>query len=376
MLSEPDASAFGSSSEGLTHSIEPVHETSEALSVFSAGRQEKHPYTLRSEKIRHLKEDLAEIFRTFERYMLQGDKSEVSPLEELRDVGYRIYRFFGMGGFFNELFALKSEQPIHLDFHLDSLEVPWHLAFDRETECFLCERFPFGISFATERKPLARFRGLQEKSQPDGEDRAAVIFLGDWQGSQKELQQASAETQEVEKMLGKAGFAVHVVHENIDAFVEKILMIQKEKKNLRIIHYSGHVEHGGLAAGKDEFLAPGFLKDAYGLSFSSEPIVFLNGCCSGEVLDVWDKYKNLATEFLACGASTCVVTDFPVPETSSRNFTRLFYQHLVGSSRSVGESLRRSRLEIGQLNYSGKNDPEYDITRFVYNLYGEPTAKL
>ena len=203
-----------------------------------------------------------------------------------------------------------------------------------------------------------------------------MIFLGDWLGSQKELQEASAEAHEVEKMLSKAGFAVHRVHENIDAFVEKILTIQKEKKNLRVIHYAGHVEHGGLAAGKDEFLASGFLKDAYGLSFSSEPIVFLNGCCSGEVLDVWNKYRNLATEFLACGASTCVVTDFPVPETSSRNFARLFYQHLVGSSRSVGESLRRTRVEISQLNYSGNGDPAYDITRFFYNLYGNPITKL
>jgi len=360
----------------LTHTFEPVAGPEAAFSAFSAGRQEKHPYTLRSEKIRHLKEDLAEVFRMFERYILHGDKSEVSPLEELREIGYRIYRFFGMGGFFSELFALKSEQPFHLDFDLDSLEIPWQLAFDKENEGFLFERFPYGISFATERKPLTQFRGAKALTDYDSRDKGAVLFYGDWSGSKKALKEVTAETHDVEKILCKAGLAVHLVYQNIDAFVEAILKIQEDESDLRVIHYSGHVEGNTLAAGKDDYLAAGFLKDAFGLTFNSKPVVFLNGCSSGAVLDLGNKYKNLATEFLACGASACIVTDFPVPETSARNFAQRFYRHFVGSNETVGESLCGTRLEMASSHFSGMTDPEYDITRFFYNLYGDPTAKL
>jgi hypothetical protein len=360
----------------LTHRVEPVHGFAEELPAFSPGRHEKHPYTIRVEKLRHLQKDVAEVFRSYEAYMLRGHKSEISPAEELRQIGRRIYRFFGLGGLFGELFQLPASPPIHLQFVLDSPQVPWHLAYDEKTGCFLFERFPYGVSFATEKMPLALFRGPGQTPTIDFNARAVVLFYGDWRGAPKELKEVGAEIQEVEKIVRQAGIEAHLIHQDVDQFAQAILQMQNHNKNLRLIHYCGHVEGNMLAAGKEDYLAAGFLKEAFGLSLPSKPIVFLNGCSSGSLANLWERYENLATEFLACGAAACIVTDFPVAETAARNFALCFYHHVVHEGKTAGEALRCARVALGKRRHADDLDPEYDVTRYFYNLYGDPTARL
>ncbi len=360
----------------LTHRVEPVPGFAEELPAFSPGRHEKHPYTIRVEKLRHLQKDIAEAFRSYEAYMLRGDKSEISPAEELRQIGHRIYRFFGLGGLMSELFQLPASPPIHLEFVLDSAQVPWPLAFDEKSGCFLFERFPYGLAFAIEKMPLTFFRGPGQTPTIAYHDRTAVLFYGDWSGAPKELKEVGAEIREVEKIVRQAGMEAHVVHQDVDQFAQAVLQVQKQNKNLRLIHYCGHVEGNTLAAGKDSCLAAGFLKEAFGLNLPSKPLVFLNGCSSGSLSNFWEKYENLATEFLACGAAACIVTDFPVAEISARHFAIRFYHHLAHEGQTAGEALRCARVELGLPRFARNQDPEYDVTRYFYNLYGNPAARL
>jgi hypothetical protein len=357
----------------LTHAIEEIRGGSEEFPEMPLGRQEKQPYILRAEKLRHLNMDIAEVFQAYENYVLRGCKQEISPAAALRDIGCRLHRFFGMGGFLARLFALPAPQPLHLEFVLDGLQVPWHFAFDEASASFLFERFPYAISFASHRIPASGFRGIEEIPPPHRQAPVAILFYGDWHGDRKELKEVGEEIHEVETILRKAGMETHSVYQSLDQLAETILQMETQRRALRLIHYCGHMEGNKLAAGREDYLGPGFLKETLGLVLRTAPAVFLNGCHSGGATDIRNERDNLAMEFLACGAAACVVTDFPVYETSARHFAGRFYQHYANKGETAGEALRRTRVELGQCQH---RDPEYDITRYFYNLYGDPAVRL
>jgi hypothetical protein len=357
----------------LTHAIEEIRGVGEEFPEMPLGRQEKQPYILRAEKLRHLNMDIAEVFQTYENYVLRGCKQETSPAAALQDIGYRIYRFFGMGGFFARLFALPAQQPVHLEFVLDSLQVPWHFAFDENSESFLFERFPYAISFASHKTTGSGFRGIKEIPPVQAQTPVAILFYGDWRGDRKELMQVGEEIHDVETVLRKAGIETYPIYQNLDQFAETILRMERQCRNLQLIHYCGHMEGNKLAAGQDDYLAPGFLKETLGLVLHTAPAVFLNGCHSGSAANIGNERDNLAMEFLACGAAACVITDFPVHETSARHFAGRFYQHYANKGETAGEALRRTRMELGRCQH---RDPAYDVTRYFYNLYGDPAVRL
>lgn len=359
----------------LTYRLDRIQAASKFSPAVFSTHASIHPYTVRAEKLRHLQSDLLDVYRSYQAFIVHGTECDPPPAQELRDLGYRIYRFFGLGGFFANLFEFTMEEPMHLDFALDSLLVPWHLAYDENTESFLCERFAHGIS-SSEEQPEALFRGVGGTAVVDGKPDHAILFSGDWYGSDKELKEVTAETRQVAKLLRASGVTVHSIYETIDDLVEKIVALQRQKGNLRIIHYAGHIEQGLLAAGEKDYLAPGFLRESYGLTLPSRPIVFLNGCGSANALELWPTYKNLAAEFIACGAVACIVADYPIFETSARHFARSFYSHLINKHTTVGEALRHARLDLSRRHRTTDPDPQYDITRYFYNLHGDPTAKF
>ena len=132
------------------------------------------------------------------------------------------------------------------------------------------------------------------------------------------------------------------------------------------------IEGNMLNLGEKDFLPVSFLKQTYGITLNSNPVVFLNGCSSGEIKNLWHKHDNLATEFLDCGASACVVTNYQIPEISAKNFAQKFYFYFINQKLTVGQSLQQARLDMAKPEFSGDMNPDYDITRYLYNLYGEP----
>ena len=86
------------------------------------------------------------------------------------------------------------------------------------------------------------------------------------------------------------------------------------------------------------------------------------------------RHDNLATEFLDCGASACVVTNFRVPEISAKNFALRFYHYFITEKLTVGEALQKCRIDMAESAFAGNLNPRYDITRYFYNLYGDTTS--
>ncbi|MCK6560042.1 FG-GAP-like repeat-containing protein [bacterium] len=358
----------------LTHTLEQVRGLEEAFPDFHLGRQEKQPYLLRAEKLRHLKLDVQEAFAAYAAYVRHGQKAELSPAQALRDIGHRLHRFFGLAGFYNRLFSLPAHLAAQVEFVLDSLELPWPLVYDEEQQCFLCERFSCAVSFPVFPAPGAGFRGLADETAGRGAAPEAIIFYGDWHGDRKELQEVNAEIQEVEGILRQAGTRVHLVSQDLDQLAELLLEMETQRRNLRVLHYCGHVEGSKLAAGEESYLAPGFFRETVGVTLPSQPIVFLNGCRSGGMTAA--RGENLSNELLECGAAACLITGLPVHETGARRVAARFYHHFVQQAATAGEALRRTCVELGQARHAAGRDPEYDITRYCYSLHGAPFAKF
>jgi CHAT domain-containing protein len=167
-----------------------------------------------------------------------------------------------------------------------------------------------------------------------------------------------------------------VVREKCQDFLNRLTKACAEGCNLRLIHYAGHAEKGFLDVGENDYLKSNTISGKLGLSFPSRPLVFLNACSSGRLPDKWDKMENLCTEFLACGAGACIVTHFDVYEKTAGRFAQIFYEQFVARNLTAGEALQLTINELGKPDKKHDYDPDYDITRYFYTLYGDPTIKF
>jgi hypothetical protein len=123
-----------------------------------------------------------------------------------------------------------------------------------------------------------------------------------------------------------------------------------------------------VSGGKDGLIR---VSDFQGNRLRSEPLVFLNGCFSGRVFDVWDKSANLATALLNKGAAGCVVTMGLVEEQTSARASSLFYEAVLSEPESVtfGQALLRARHALQD------EDPS-DPMRLMFHFYGDPDGRL
>ncbi len=359
----------------LTYSVTSNFPESRTVSAFADVAKEKIPYPIKDLKIHRIQQKIEQLYQSYAQYVVNGQRSATRPLALLQDIGEKIFQYFGLTGVFKILFSLPA---VHVNFVLDSAIIPWHWAFQPETGKFLCEKFPHGIIFmkrdrGDEQEAFKqKMRGTMERIPTPH----AVLFYGDWKGHARELKQVASEIQEINAILNQKKVQVHTVYQKCDQFAEIIEQLFQKGANLRLIHYSGHIENNMLALAEDEYFAVSFLKQAYGLSLSSQPIVFFNGCRSAQLEESWQKQESLATEFLDCGASACIVTHFQVPELSAKNFALRFYHYFIHEGLTVGQSLRQARLDLAKPEFAGAGDSKYDLTRFFYNLYGDAFVRL
>ena len=146
------------------------------------------------------------------------------------------------------------------------------------------------------------------------------------------------------------------------------------------MHFSGHIitiDSPDITANKKTAL---YLGKKYGMvtaehfvgdKYDSEPLIFLNGCNSGEIFDIWYKSANLATALLNKNASGCVVTLSILEDKSASMLGKLFYRVLLENYADItyGETILEVRKRIRQ------KDPT-DPIRLLFHLFGDPNAKL
>ncbi|MDZ7360005.1 MAG: CHASE2 domain-containing protein [candidate division KSB1 bacterium] len=320
-----------------------------------------------------------DIQKLWERYSQASEAQGPDNLgEELKKISRRIANDFGLKQAFREL-SKNNAPSFPLKLAVTNLRIPWHWAMSEGTQNLLCENYSLGFTFFDPAKEqAAKLERPEPKSRLDkNAGRMAVLYYGDWQGHpHKQLNLVRGQITKLHEQLTWQDCSTLVVREKCQDFLNRLTKACTEGYNLRLIHYAGHAERNFLDVGENDYLKSNTISGAFGLSFSSRPLVFLNACSSGRLSDKRDKMDNLCTEFLACGAGACIVTNFDVYERTAGRFAQIFYEYFVARNLAAGEALRLTINDLGKPDPRHDYDPDHDITRYFYTLYGDPTLKF
>jgi len=325
--------------------------------------------------INKLEHDIQKLWQRYFQGIESAGKRTANLRDEMKKIGGRIANEFGLKQTFHELFANNGERhPLKLA--VNNLKIPWHWALSDQSKDLLCEKYPLGFTFFDSTKePSPTFDQFQPKQ--NSASRIAVLFYGDWQGHpHKRLNHVRDHIIKLQELLIWQDCSTLVFPEKSQDFLNCLNKACAEKCNLRLIHYSGHAEKDILDVSENDFIKSNTISGKMGLSFPSRPLVFLNACSSGRLPEKWAKMDSLCTEFLACGAGACIVTNFDVYEKTAGHFAKIFYDYFVTNKLNAGEALRSTINDLGKPDKKNDYDPDYDITRYFYTLYGDPTVKF
>ena len=320
---------------------------------------------------RKLNHDLEAVWKAYFHHLLHKENPDPSPLSMLQKIGSRIKDHFGVRAGFDGLFS-EFDASLPLQIVTPNLKAPWPLAYHADSGVFLCEKFSIGVSFTSEKRFEQEKEILQAPDNPN--HRMAILFYGDWNGhAGKELLTVNDHVGDLQRQFVRRKCTTLAIKDSTQDFLHNLSRACEDKDNLRLIHYAGHALNGFLDVGERDFLKSGTISETAGIRFVSRPLVFLNACSSGKLPEEWDRMDHLCTEFLACGAGACIVTSFDVFEKTAGWFAGVFYEHFVDEGLPAGEALRRTINDLGKRDKVRGYDPEYDITRYFYYLFGDPT---
>jgi CHASE2 domain-containing sensor protein len=338
----------------------------------------KVPMSVHRNSVNKLEHDIQKLWERYSQAIEAPPQRPDDLGEELKKIGRRIANDFGLKQTFKELFNNNApSRPLKLA--VTNLRIPWHWAFNEQTEDLLCEKYSLGFTFFDPAKEqAAKLDRPEPKSSLDkNAGRMAVLYYGDWKGHpHKQLNLVRGQITKLHEQLTWQDCSTLVVREKCQDFLNRLTKACAEGYNLRLIHYAGHAERNFLDVGENDYLKSNTISGAFGLSFSSRPLVFLNACSSGRLSEKRGKMDNLCTEFLACGAGACIVTNFDVYEKTAGRFAQIFYEYFVAKNLAAGEALRLTINTLGKPDPKHDYDPGHDITRYFYTLYGDPTVKF
>jgi len=337
----------------------------------------KNPIHVNLNFLKKLSFDLQKIWELYFKFIQTGKTDTIKPLIQLKKISSTIVSSLGLKGTFNKLFNFYDKR-FPLNMIIMDYNIPWHLAYHAGNDRFLCEDYAIGISFASEQNFYNNnLLAVTNNNRLLPENKAALLFYGDWARYPfKKLHHVHKQITGLAQKLNRNGYSVKIIKEKEQDFLFYLEHVVSVPINLRLIHYSGHAEEGCLDPGENNFLKPGMITENLGITLPSQPLVFLNACSSGKLPPNWNKIDNLATEFLACGAAACIVTCFDVFEKTAIFFSNRFYEYFIDQKLEAGNALKLTIKDLAQVDKKNGYNPVYDITRYAYCLYGDPTVKF
>lgn len=360
----------------LSYSVTPPKQQSDTSTIPNLYHASGTPYAIKALKSQRLEQEIVQLWKIYSSYLRTGESRSVKSIDLMKKIGTQIYRYFGLAGLLDQLFEDNSSEDLHINLMLNDHSIVWQWAYSEQKDQFLCEKYPLSLTYEPIQKDDAlgdsansKFRGNSISTNYE----CAVLFYGDWKGHSRELKKVPEEIDCIERILHKRQIKTYRVYQNTDEFVDTINQINDRHENLRLIHYSGHIDKDTLAPGENDFLPLNYLRQSYGMEFPSRPMIFFNGCHAGYDLDPHQKHPDLSNEVLNCGAMACIITRFQIPELSAKNFAILFYHHFINKGKTAGQALKFTRHDMTRTNSPESINPDYDITRYLYDLYGEPT---
>jgi len=301
-------------------------------------------------------------------------------IDLLRDkVGVKLKTSLGLNALFTSIQKYTGQE---MSIHTNDVEIPWEWVYFEEEGKFLCELFPYGKVFLEKvnlipppRKPISsRVKRIEDQLKE-----SVVLVLYDIGGSEglRKLPYVKDEVDDLIRLFKNAG----ILRKNIlqidgskkEAESKFMNIITTRRENLKIIHYAGHIKEKSL------FMTSGMIEckeieDATAHKKLNAPLVFLNGCFSGNIFEEWEQEKNLSTSFLISGASGCICTRRSIGDKTAYNFSRMFYEKLLSKDEdaptTIGSVLQTARQEF-KTDCSTK-----DFSWLLYTLHGNPSYEL
>ena len=262
-----------------------------------------------------------------------------------------------------QIFLRNYEGPLVLS--TDVPEIPWELAYDRDSRQFL------GLKFAVGRQ-LIDIPLKNSLEAPCAEEKTSVLLInsprGEFGNSQAEIDQVSAQ-------VSKAGLQVQALSGK-DVNFATVSMGLQEECHLGI-HYTGQVvrdrstrQYALLLPDKQPLYADTIVDVLRG-----SPFVFLNACEPGaqrtstvKPTESWRTVEGVAAAFLQGGAMGVVCPRWKVDELIGKEFSTRFYEAAFGGS-TIGEAMKQARHHIR------KQFPK-DANWAAFVLYGDPQSQL
>jgi hypothetical protein len=269
-----------------------------------------------------------------------------------------------------QIFLRNYEGPLVLS--TDVPEIPWELAYDRDSRQFL------GLKFAVGRQ----LEGIPLKSSADSDctaEKTSFLLInsprGDFGNSQAEIDQVSAQA-------SKAGLQVQVLSGKEVDFASVSMGLQEECH--LGIHYTGQIvrdrstrQYALLLPDKQPLYAD-MIIDVLGGSAgrrASQPLVFLNACEPAvqrasmiKPTESWRTVEGVAAAFLQGGALGVICPRWKVDELISKEFSLKFYEAAFDGA-TIGDALKLARHHIR------KQFPK-DVNWAAFVYYGDPQSHL
>lgn len=310
------------------------------------------------------------------------DEAKIEVLRQIREIGLLISKIYEH--FPSIMSLLKEHDVTHLLIYTNDISIPWQWCYNKGTGNFLCEDFALGQIFVENLdESLEKWRrwlpsvSAQEGTPDSTLANKSAVLIGGFYGDDKS-RAITHEIKTLERMFrGEGLFApekVYTIHK-VESHRDKLLTLMEEvTSTAKIIHYGGLIEQDKLLMSTDtaDIIAPEFIRGRTRIfNFASYPLVFLNGCNSGEIDDVWNKAAQLSTAFLDANASGCVVTSLPVGGNTCVQMASDFYAEVLDQEDpcTYGEALQRAVRK-------SKDRDLWDPMRLFFVLYGDPRSQL
>ncbi len=332
---------------------------------------------------------------------LYSDKNRMRMLfDQIRGIGTRIYSNAADNIQTLVDYILSPDMAIvenkSLVIFTNDPTIPWHWMFHPKKKEFLIDNIPIGTIFLDEtRSSLEKY--LKRKKRIDNfqeekytskvealKDKKVLFIEGEVFHAGKmdipdiiQILQNFFNNDQKENEDEKSYISPKTIgSKTYKSIIETITANEETRENLKIIHYSGHIKRDEeenktyMNPIKDEkIFSSAFQGNSEEDLYLSEPLVFLNGCGSGNV-DIIDKSASFATSILNKGASACIITLSDVHSKKAFELSREFYNILFCIDEY--EDINYGRALMMARNKLDKEDPH----RFLFHLYGDPEAKL
>jgi hypothetical protein len=294
----------------------------------------------------------------------------------LYETARRITNLFNLSDIFDFLFSLSKQKVTLLQILTSEPYIPWDWICNEQGNKMLCEEFGIGVTLQEMHKWVIKNGSMPIRKLKESKYSALVVGnVYSNSMADRRLFMLDNDIEIIGEIVREVFGEYHSVILRNQGLYDLKNALADNLKDLRLIYLSGHFDEEGFRTEDDKHLTTQnleyILNKARTKTFSSHPIVILNGCSSlysSQLLPFASNARQgIARKFIELGAAACISTTSDIRTEFATNFAKYFFGTFFTPGASIGSSLRHARLKM-------KNDGCYEWAS--YHLMGDPSYVL